>query len=84
MKSKTLVWIGLYGVVAYGAYHMFFSKNAYAKKIIAKGKYGGALETLKSFDMGFLRAWSIGASKNEPTFLYKGVTYSTQGGRAKK
>jgi hypothetical protein len=84
MKSKTILWIGIYGVVAYGAYYLFFSKNAYAKKIIANGKFTGSLDTLKSFDMGFLRAWSISASKNEPAFSYKDVTYNTQGGKAKK
>lgn len=84
MKSKTLLWIGVYAVVAYGAYHMFFSKTAYAKKIISSGKSTGTIDALKKFDMGFLRAWSMAATKNEPTFSYKGKTYTTQGGKAKQ
>ena len=84
MKNKTILWIGIYGVVAYGAYYIFFSKNAYAKKIIASGKYTSSLDNLKSFDMAYLRAWSQAATKNEPTFSYKGATYNTQGGKLKK
>jgi hypothetical protein len=83
MKNKTLLWIGIYGVVAYGAYYIFFSKNAYAKKIIDSGKYTSSINNLKSFDMAYLRAWSKAATKNEPTFSYKGVAYNTQGGKLK-
>lgn len=84
MKNKTLLWIGIYGVVAYGAYYLFFSKNAYAKKIIASGKYTSSIDNLLSFDMAYLRAWSKAATKNEPNFSYKGVVYLTQGGKIKK
>lgn len=82
--GKAIMWIAIYGVVAYGAYHFFFSKNAYAKKIIARGKVQGTLDQLKKFDMGYLRAWSIAAVKNEDTFSFKGKTYLTQGGTAKQ
>ena len=84
MKKKTLIWIAVYGVVAYGAYYMYFSKTAYAKKIIKAGKYKGSLEDLKSFDMAFLRVWSKAAGQNNPTFDYNGKTYNTQGGKAAK
>lgn len=81
MKRNTLVWVLVYGVVAYGAYQLFFSKKAYAKKIIGSGKYQSPLANLLSFDMAYLRVWSKAASKNEPTFTYKGLVYNTQGGK---
>ena len=84
MKTKTLVWIGVYAVVAYGAYYMFFSKQAYAKKIKDAGKYGGSIDDLKSFGMNFLRPWAKAAKDNQPTFTFEGKTYNTQGGRVKK
>ena len=84
MKKNTIVWVLVYGVVAYGAYQLFFSKKAYAKKIIASGKYQSPINNLLSFDMAFLRVWSKAASKNEPTFTYKGAIYETIGGKAKK
>jgi len=84
MKNKTLLWVAIYGVVAYGAYSMFFSKKAYAKKIIAKGKYTSSIDNLLSFDMGYLRAWSQAAGKNQDSFSYKGKTYNTQGGKLKQ
>lgn len=84
MKGKTLIWIGVYAAVAYGAYYMFFSKKAYAKKIKDAGKYNGTVESLTEFGADFLRSWSKAASKNEPTFTLKGKTYNTQGGKAKQ
>ena len=84
MKKSTFVWIAVYGVVAYGAYYMYFSKTAYAKKIIKADKSKQSLEDLKSFDMAFLRAWSKAAGQNTQTFDYNGKTYNTQGGRAVK
>jgi hypothetical protein len=84
MKKNTLIWIAVYGVAAYGAYYMYFSKTAYAKKIIKADKSKQSLEDLKSFDMVFLRAWSKAAVENAKTFDYKGKSYNTQGGKAVK
>lgn len=84
MKKSTLVWVGVYAVVAYGAYYMFFSKDAYAKAIIKAGKYKGSLEDLKSFGMNFLRPWAKAAKNNQPTFTFGGKTFNTQGGRVKQ
>jgi hypothetical protein len=84
MKKNTFIWIAVYGVAAYGAYYMYFSKTAYAKKIIKADKSKQSLEDLKSFDMSFLRAWSKAAGENIQTFDYKGKAYNTQGGRAVK
>lgn len=84
MKKNTILWVLGYAVVAYGAYSLFFSKRAYAKQIIAQGKYQGDIATLLTFDMGFLRAWSKAAKKNEPTFMFQGKNYNTNGGKAVK
>lgn len=84
MKKGTLIWVLVYGAVAYGAYQMFFSKKAYAKKILKSGKYTSSIDNLLSFDMAYLREWSKAAVKNSPDFTYKGVVYLTQGGKIKK
>ena len=84
MKKNTFIWIAVYGVAAYGAYYMYFSKTAYAKKIIKADKSKQSLEDLKSFDMSFLRSWSKAAGENIQTFDYKGKAYNTQGGKAVK
>lgn len=84
MKGKTLLYVGVYVAVAYGGYYFFYSKNAFAKKIIGAGKYSRSIEDLKKFDWGFLKQWSMAASKNEPNFVYKGVVYLTEGGRRQK
>lgn len=84
MNKKTIFYIGLYAVVAYGAYYMFFSKDAYAKAIIKAGKYRGSVDDLKTFGMNFLRPWARAAKKNEPIFIFEGKTYNTDGGRAKQ
>ena len=82
MNKKTLLYVGIYAVVAYGAYYMYFSKNAYAKAIKKADASTGTLEDLKKFDMAFLRAWSKAAKNNQPTFEYNGKTINTKGGRA--
>lgn len=84
MNKKTLVWVGVYAVVAYGAYYLFFSKRAYAKKIIASGKYSSSIDNLLSFDMSYLRDWARAATRKEAVFTHKGVVYNTQGGLVKK
>jgi hypothetical protein len=84
MKKNTILWVLGYAVVAYGAYSLFFSKKAYAKQIIAQGKYQGQLSTLENFDMGFLRVWAKAAKGGQPTFMYQGKNYNTNGGRAVK
>jgi hypothetical protein len=81
MNKKTLLYVGIYAVVAYGAYYMYFSKDAYAKAIIKAGKYRGTKEDLKAFGMNFLRPWSKSAKNNMPTFLFEGKAYNTNGGK---
>jgi hypothetical protein len=84
MNKKTLIWIGVYGVVAYGAYYLLFSKTAYAKKIISNGASNATVNELLKFDMGYLRIWSDAAKSKYNSFTYKGKIYSTKGGRAVK
>jgi len=81
MNKKAMLYVGIYAVVAYGAYYMYFSKNAYAKVIKKADASTGTLDDLKKFDMAFLRAWSKSAKNNVPTFIFQGKTYSTKGGK---
>lgn len=82
--NKTLLYIGIYGLIAYGGYQLFFSKTAYAKKIIKAKKSTGSVDALKNFDMGYLRVWSKAASNNDAAFSFKGVNYNTNGGKVIK
>lgn len=84
MKNKSIIWIAVYAAAAFGVYQLYFSKDAYAKTIIKAGKYGGSLEALKSFGMNFLRPWAKAAKNNQPTFIFQGKTFNTQGGRVKQ
>ena len=84
MKGKTILWIGVYAVVAYGAYYLYFSKQAYAKKIKDAGMSEGTLEQLKAFDMSYLRDWAKAAKSKQATFTHKGKTYNTKGGKLTK
>jgi hypothetical protein len=81
MNKKAIFYVGIYAVVAYGAYYMFFSKNAYAKTIKKENASTGTLEQLKKYDMSFLRAWSKAAKNNVTTFDFEGKTYNTNGGK---
>jgi hypothetical protein len=84
MNNRTLLYIGIYAVVGYGAYYMFFSKDAYAKSIIKSGKYGGSVQDLKGFGANFLKPWSKAAKNNQETFVFEGKMYNTQGGKIKR
>lgn len=85
MNKKVILYVGLYAVVAYGAYYMFFSKNAYAKKIKKANNFSGSVEELKKLlGMNFLRVWSKATKNNNPTFDFEGKTYNTKGGKAIK
>lgn len=84
MKKSTLIWIGVYALVGYAAYSMFFSKKSFAKKIIDTGASTGTVESLMNFEMGFLRAWAKSASGKENSFTYNGKSFYTKGGRAVK
>lgn len=84
MKKSTLIWIGVYALVGYTAYSMFFSKKSFAKKIIDTGASTGTVESLMNFEVGFLRAWSNAAKKSENIFTFQGKVFNTKGGRAVK
>ena len=82
MNKKTIFYVGLYAVVAYGAYYMFFSKSAYVKTIKKTNNYGGSEEELKNLvGMNFLRPWAKAAKNGVPTFLFEGKAYNTKGGK---
>jgi hypothetical protein len=81
MNTKTIVWIGVYGVVAYGIYYVV--KNMYVtpreKNIVTI--FGSSYS---SFDDGYLKEWAKAKKSNASEFTYNGKVYLTVGGRAKK
>lgn len=83
MKTVKFIAIGLSVVAAYAVYKKHFSKDGLAKKIINNGYFSGAIETLKGFEMGFLKAWASASQKAESVFTYQGKVFNTKGGKAK-
>jgi hypothetical protein len=81
MNTKTIVWVGVYGVVAYGIYYMV--KNIHVtpreKNIITifGSNYSG-------FEDGYLKAWAKAKKSNALDFTYNGKVYLTEGGKVKK
>jgi len=80
--TKTIVWIGIYGVVAYGIYYMV--KNMHIsprqKSVLTILDY----KTYDGFEDEFLKEWAKGIKDKKSEFIYKGRIYLTDGGRAKK
>jgi hypothetical protein len=82
MNKKTIFYVGVYAVVAYGAYYMFFSKSAYVRTIKKTNNYGGSEKDLKDLvGKNFLKPWARAAKNNVPTFEFEGKTYNTKGGK---
>ena len=81
--NKTLIYIGIYAVVAYGVYAYFFSKKSYAKIVLKSGKYNGTINDLMSFDTSYVKAWGKAIKNGEPAFFLAGKTYDTETGRSK-
>ena len=82
MNKKVVFYVGLYPVVAHGAYYMFFSKNAYVKTIRKTKNYGGSAQELKDLvGKNFLKLWAKAAKNNVATFEFEGKTYNTKGGK---
>jgi hypothetical protein len=82
--NKTIIYIGIYAVVAYGVYAYFFSKKSYAKIIANSGNYSLGVEELIKFETPYLKAWSKAVKNGQPSFVINGITYNTKGGRKQK
>jgi hypothetical protein len=81
MNKKTIFYVGLYAVAAYGAYYLYNNtKKAYARIILDKGMAGGGQAALLAFGKNYLKPWAMAAKANQPTFLFEGKTYNTKGG----
>jgi hypothetical protein len=81
MNKKTFLYVGVYAVVAYGAYYLYNNtKKAYALTILKEGKAGGGLVGLFQFGKNFLKPWAMAAKAKKPTFEFEGKNYNTQGG----
>jgi hypothetical protein len=82
MNKKTIFYVGVYAVAAYGAYYMFFSKSAYVRTIKKTNNYSGTAKDLKDLvGKNFLKPWARAAKNNVPTFEFEGKTYNTKGGK---
>jgi hypothetical protein len=81
MNTKTLMYIGVYGVVAFGIYvaakNNLVSKRQKSIALINDAKY-------KVFEDGFLKEWAKASKSGAAEFTYKSKIYITNGGRAKK
>ena len=82
--NKTIIYIGVYAIVAYGVYAYFFSKKSYAKIIANSGNYSLGVEELINFDTSYLKAWSKAAKSGQSSFVLGGIIYNTKGGRKQK
>ena len=81
MDKKMLMYVGIYGVAAYFIYAMsknnFVSKRLKSIALINDAKY-------KGFEDAFLKEWGKASKSGSAEFTYKGKTYLTKGGTAKK
>ncbi|MFY8161476.1 MAG: hypothetical protein ACOVNU_09115 [Candidatus Kapaibacteriota bacterium] len=80
MNTKTLMYIGIYGVAAYVVYAIsknnFVSKRQKSIGLINSAKY-------KGFEDAFLKEWGKATKLKAIEFTYKGKVYFTATGRAK-
>ena len=81
--NKTIIYIGIYAIFAYGLY-AFLSKKSYAKIISNSGNYSLGVEELMNFDTSYLKAWSKAAKSGQPSFVLGGIAYNTKGGKKQK
>lgn len=85
MNKKTAFFIGLYAVVAYGAWYLYSNtKKAYINKILKEGLAGGGEAALLGFEKEYLKAWAMAAKTGAQTFTYNGINYNSKGGKAIK
>jgi hypothetical protein len=79
MNKKTLTWIGIYAVGAYGLWYIFKKYHLSGRDrdilTIEAQNYGG-------FEDAYLDAWAKAIKSGASTFVYKGATYNTKGGKA--
>ena len=81
MNKKTIFYVGLYAVAAYGAYYLYNNtKKAYARIILKEGMAGGGFAGLLVFGKNYLKPWAMAAKAKQPTFEFEGKTYNTKGG----
>jgi hypothetical protein len=81
MNTKTIVWVGVYGVVAYGIYYMVKNMHVTPREKNIITIFGS---NYKGFEDNFLKEWAKAKRRNASEFTYNGKVYLTEGGRAKK
>lgn len=88
MKNKAYIYISL-AILAIGGYFAYkelkkvkvLTKSESINIIIENGKHKNR-EFISTFDDGFLGVWANAILENKDTFVYKGKSYETQGGKA--
>jgi|688.fasta_scaffold2582231_2 hypothetical protein len=87
INQKTLITILVVAgavIIAYKFLGTKKDKRFYAKYLTSNGFYGSAITNILDFDEDFLVEWYKAAEAGKSSFDYKGKTYNTQGGSAKK
>jgi hypothetical protein len=85
MNKKAILYVGIYAVVAYGAWYLYNNtKKAYAAIILKAGMAGGGEAALLAFDKAYLKPWAMAVKAKAASFTYNGVNYNTNGGKAIK
>lgn len=82
-KIKAVLTVVGVGVAAYLAYRMIFAKQIAATTIVKAGKSSN-YQTLLTFDVEYLKDWAKAVKNGLNTFIHKGITYNTQGGKSVK
>lgn len=86
--TKGILTVLVVGVLGYVAYKRFALPNS--KKVVVnymKATFGNEVDYEKfveTADKDYINAWSDAIMKGKDTFVYKGVTYITKGGKTKK
>jgi hypothetical protein len=80
-STKTILWVGIYGVVAYGIYYMIKNMHVTRREknilIISQDNY-------KGFDDAYLKSWANAIKSNLSEFTYQGKVYLSNSGKVKK
>jgi hypothetical protein len=81
MNKKTILWIGVIGVSAYGIWWMVKNMHVTPRE---KAILEIQADKFKGFEDTFLKAWADAKKKMMDEFSYNGKTYFTKTGTAKK
>jgi hypothetical protein len=84
MNKKTLFWIGIYAIAAYGGYYYLTKRRRDTKTIVESGNTAATMKFFADKDKGYISEWAKAIRKGYDVFSYKGKIYNTKGGTAKR